>query len=210
MSLHQSLTRAGFPADLSHYFGYGLDFGTARMVDDDGTGVRTWREYLADWYIHHTISRAHMEYLLEVINYIKFNRAKYELFKQIGRNRSYSYRRTLIMPYNDSNFLQDLNSIARRMSHADDPLPLINYTGDLFLIDTGRQPLETRYSDAEFRRMTENIRQHLADEPGYLLESQQINQREASILDEQLQRHPIWTFGELYPITSLNYPKAFK
>ncbi len=151
-----------------------------------------------------------MEYLLEVINYIKYNRAKYQLYKQIGRNRSYSYQRTLIMPYNDSNFLQELNSIARRMSHADDPLPLINYTGDLFLIDTGRQPLETRYSDAEFRRMTENIRQHLADEPGYLLESQQINQREAGILNEQLQRHPIWTFGELYPIASLNYPKAFK
>eukprot|EP01049_Picozoa_sp_SAG25_P012477 SAG25_NODE_1693_length_2535_cov_33.278664_4_plen_42_part_01 len=28
MSLHHSLTRAGFPVDLSHYFGYGLDFGT--------------------------------------------------------------------------------------------------------------------------------------------------------------------------------------
>ena len=96
------------------------------------------------------------------------------------------------------------------MSHFYDPLPLINYTGDLFLIDTRKQPLETRYSDAEFRRMTENIRQHLADEPGYLLESNQINQREAGILDGWLERHPFWRFGELYPITSLNYPKAFK
>ena len=211
MSLHQSLTRAGFPVDLSHYFGYGLDFGTAKMVDDlEEYGVRTWRDYLADWYTHHTISRAHMKYLLEVINYIKFNRAKYLLYKQIGRNRSYGYKHTLIDSYHDSDFLQDLNSIARKMSHADDPLPLINYTGDLFLIDTRRQPLETRYSDTEFRRMTENIRQHLADEPGYLLESQQINQREAGILDGWLERHPFWTFGELYSITSLNYPKAFK
>ena len=39
MSLHQSLTRAGFPVDLSHYFGYGLDFATGGMGDDDGTGV---------------------------------------------------------------------------------------------------------------------------------------------------------------------------
>ncbi len=210
MSLHQSLTRAGFPVDLSHYFGYGLDFSRGGMGDDDGTGVRTWREYLADWYTQHTISRAHMEYLLEVINYIKYNRAKYQLYKQIGRNRSYGYTQALIDSYHDSDFLENLNSIARKMSHFDDPLPLINYTGDLFLIDTRKQPLETRYSDAEFRRMTENIRQHLADEPGYLLESQQINQREAGILNEQLQRHPIWTFGELYPIASLNYPKAFK
>lgn len=214
MSLHQSLTRAGFPVDLSidiwESIGMGSDFATGEMGDDDGTGIRTWRDYLADWYTQHTISRAHMEYLLEVINYIKYNRAKYQLFKQIGRNRSYRYTQALIDSYHDSDFLQELNSIARRMSHADDPLPLINYTGDLFLIDTRRQPLETRYSDTEFRRMTENIRQHLAEEPGYLLESQQINQREAGILDEQLQRHPFWTFGELYPITSLNYPKAFK
>ena len=210
MSLHQSLTRAGFPVGLSQYFGYGLDFGTAGVSDDDGTGVRTWRDYLGDWYTHHTISRAHMEYLLEVINYIKFNRAKYQMYSQIGRNRSYHYRHVLSENEYDSDFLQELNAIARKMAHADDPLPLIDYTGDLFLIDTRRQPLETRYSDAEFRMMTENIRQHLADEPDYLLESRQINQREADILDEKLQGYPFWTFGQIYPITSLNYPKAFK
>ena len=211
MSLHHSLTRAGFPVDLSHYFGYGLDFGTAEMDDDDGTGIRTWRDYLGDWYTHHTISRAHMEYLFAVINYIKYNRAKYQMYRQIGRNRSYSYRHILSGENEyDSDFLQELNGLARKMAHADDPLPLINYTGDLYLIDTRRQPLETRYSDEEFRMMTENIRQHLADEPGYLLQSQQINQREASILDEKLQKHPFWRFGELYHIISLNYPKAFK
>jgi hypothetical protein len=214
MSLHQSLTRAGFPVDLSNYFAYGGSYGgfafTGEMGEDDGTGVRTWRDYLGDWYTHHTISRAHMEYLLEVINYIKFNRAKYQLYKQIGRNRTYNYTQALIDSYHDSDFLQELNAIARKMAHADDPLPLIDYTGDLFLIDTRRQPLETRYSDAEFRMMTENIRQHLADEPDYLLESRQINQREADILDEKLQGYPFWTFGQLYPITSLNYPKAFK
>lgn len=215
MSLHQSLTRAGFPVDLSNYFAYAGSYGgfafTGEMDYDDGTGIRTWRDYLADWYTHHTISQAHMEYLIEVINYIKYNRAKYQMYRQIGRNRSYHYRHILSGENEyDSDFLQELNAIARKMAHADDPLPLIDYTGDLFLIDTRRQPLETRYSDAEFRMMTENIRQHLADEPDYLLESRQINQREADILDEKLQGYPFWTFGQLYPITSLNYPKAFK
>ncbi len=211
MSLHHSLKRVGFPADLSHYLGYVSDFGPIGMGDDDGTGIRTWREYLGDWFTGHTISRAHMEYLIEVINYIKYNRAKYQMYRQIGRNRSYSYRHILSGENEyDSDFLQELNALARKMAHADDPLPLINFTGDIYLIDTRRQPLETRYSDEEFRMMTENIRQHLADEPGYLLESRQINQREASILDEKLQKYPFWTFGELYPITSLNYPKAFK
>jgi hypothetical protein len=211
MSLHHSLTRAGFPIDLSHYFGYVSDFGPLGMGEDDGTGIRTWREYLRDWYTDHTISRAHMEYLLEVINYIKYNLAKYQMYRQIGRNRSYSYRHILSGENEyDSDFLQELNSIARKMTYADDPLPLINYTGDVFLIDTRRQPLETRYSDEDFRMMTKNIRQHLADEPGYLLQSQQINQREASLLEEKLQSYPFWRFGELYHITSLNYPKAFK
>lgn len=211
MSRYHSLKRAGLPPNLSNYL-YISDFDTNEMGDDDGTGIRTWRDYLADWYTNHTISRAHMEYLFAVINYIKYNRAKYQMYKLIGRNRSNSYTQTLLLPVHDSDFLQELNAIARKMAHADDPLPLIRYTGDEYwvLSDTSRQPLERRYSDAEFRMMAENIRQHLADEPLYLLESRQINQREADILDEQLQEYPFWTFGELNPITSLNYPKAFK
>ena len=217
MSLRRSLQRVGFPFSLSNLLVRG-DYGRFSFFVKGnifsekpyGSGRRKGQENVLDWYENSTLSRPHMEYLLEVINYIKYNRAKYQMYKQIGRNRSYSYTYTLRDAENDSDFLQELNAIARKMAHADDPLPLIDYTGDLFLIDTRRQPLETRYSDAEFRMMTENIRQHLADEPGYLLESRQINQREADILDEQLQRHPFWTFGELYPITSLNYPKAFK
>lgn len=210
MSLYHSLRRVGFSNNLSNYL-YMLDFDT-NGLSDEGTHHpnQTWRDFLTGWYENSTLSRAHMEYLLEVINYIKYNRAKYQMYKLIGRNRLYSYTQTLTDAEHDSDFLQELNSIARKMTYADDPLPLINYNGNLFLSDTRRQPLERRYSDEEFRRMTENIRQHLADEPGYLLQSQQINQREASLLEEKLQSYPFWRFGELYHITSLNYPKAFK
>ena len=211
MSLYRSLLRAGVPPGLCRMLVMqeGWDETSLRDLPQnpdvvkDSTGV----DYLRWWYENSTLSRAHMEFLFEIINYIKYNRAKYELYKKIGRNRSYSYKYTLAETQYDSDFIQELNAIARKMSHARDPSPLINYTRPLFL---NVYEFISRYSDAEFSMMTNNIRQHLIEEPLYLLSSKQINQREAGILDKYLQEYPFWAFGELYPITSLNYPKAFK
>ena len=219
MSLYHSLQRAGLPRNLSNYL-YIVPFDKSSLSDDidevrtmeDPWFVRhqVYRDFLRDWYENSTLSRPHMEFLIEVINLIKYNRAKYEMYDRVGRNRHYSYRHALFHEDDDENFIGELNSIARKLSHADDPAPFINYRGDLFFLQQENLWLERRYSDAEFRMMADNIRRHLVDEPRYLVESKQITESEAALLKEYLQAYPFWNFTELYAITSLNFPKGFK
>ena len=216
MSLYRSLKRAGLPPNLSNYL-YILQFDKSSLSDDidefrtmeGNTPVPVvYRDFLRDWYENSTLSRPHMEFLIEVINLIKYNRAKYEMYDRVGRNRHYSYHYALFHGDDDENFIGELNSIARKLSHADDPAPFINYSGDIFYLDSPF--VNPRYSNAEFRMMADNIRRHLVDEPRYLVESKQITSSEAALLKEYLQAYPFWNFNELYTVTSLNFPKGFK
>ena len=77
-----------------------------------------------------------MEFLIEVINLIKYNRAKYQMYDRLGRNRTYSYRHALFHGDDDEDFIGELNSVARKLSHLDDPAPFINYSGDIFYLDS--------------------------------------------------------------------------
>ena len=171
-------------------------------------GFSTYKEYLSTYFKWRELSRAHMEFLFEIINLVKYNLAVYNVVGRVGifdyfRNW---YNLTLLENINDSEFISHLNDICRKLPHARDDTPLINYQGNIYYGLQG-----WRYSDFEFRSMANNIRKYIMKweiemEENEFLSSSQI----VTIHQELKETFPYWNFEELSSVTTLNFPKGFK
>ncbi len=169
-------------------------------------GFSTYKEYLSTYYKWRELSRAHMEFLFEIINLVKYNLAVYNV---VDRNSNFFrdwYNLTLQENTNDSEFISKLNDISRRLPHARDDTPLINYQGNIYYGLQG-----WRYSDFEFRSMTNNIRKYIMAQELWMEEESFLSSSQIVTIHQELKEtFPYWNFEELSSVTTLNFPKGFK
>ena len=169
-------------------------------------GFSTYKEYLSTYYKWRELSRAHMEFLFEIINLVKYNLAVYNV---VDRNSVFFrkwYNLTLQENTNDSEFISQLNYICRKLPHARDDTPLINYQGNIYYGLQG-----WRYSDFEFRSMTNNIRKYIMAQELWMEENEFLSSLQIVTIHQELKEtFPYWNFEELSSVTTLNFPKGFK
>jgi hypothetical protein len=169
-------------------------------------GFSTYKEYLSTYYTWRELSMAHMEFLFEIINLVKYNLAVYNV---VDRSSDYFrdwYNLTLQENTNDSEFISELNYICRQLPHARDDSPLIDYMGGIYYGLQGWQ-----YSDSEFRSMTNNIRKHIIAKELWMEENGFISSSQVATIHQELQEtFPYWNIEELFPSYSINFPKGFK
>jgi hypothetical protein len=229
--LYNSFKRLGFPEFWSDVFSFdnifmrslteklpyfilgGIENAPKQYAHEDtrfSGGFLTYREYFLAYLEWRELSKAHMEFLFEIINLVKYNRAIYTTLK-IMRNSNDSltyimYEDILQESSNDSSFIQELNSICRKLPHAQDESPLINYQGNEYYGLNG-----WNYSDDEFRSMSRNIRNHMIANLLFLEESGQVTSAEIEAINLKIQDiFPYWHIDELFPIMAFNFPKGFK
>jgi hypothetical protein len=107
---------------------------------------------------------------------------------------------------NDSEFISNLNDISRRLPHARDDAPLINYQGNIYYGLQG-----WRYSDFEFRSMANNIRKHIMAQELWMEENKFLSSSQIVTIHQELKEtFPYWNFEELSSITTFNFPRGFK